>query len=83
MWTKKFWSDALERAVKTFAQSILTILTLGGIQVLANPASALEEIKEFGWIIILLGGALGFIYSILTSIVSSFSGEKDSASFIK
>ena len=83
MWTKKFWSDALERAVKTFAQSILTILTLGGIQVLTNPVNALEEIKEFGWIIILLGGALGFVYSILTSIVSSFSGEKDSASFIK
>lgn len=83
MWTKKFWKDTLERAIKTFAQAILTVLSIAGIQILANPTKALAEIVQFGWWVILLGGVLGFIYSILTSIVSSFRGDKESASFIK
>ena len=83
MFTKTFWKDALERAVKTFAEAILTIMTLAGIQVLANPLEAFSQIKELGIVIILIAGGIAFIYSILTSIISSFVGDKNSASVIK
>lgn len=83
MWTKSFWKDAFERAVKTFAQAILTIMTLAGINILVNPLSALEELRELGFIVILIGGLLGFAYSILTSIVSNFIGDKGTASLVK
>lgn len=82
MFSKIFWHDALERAVKTFAQAILVTLSVAGIQVLSNPLEALGEIQEFGILVILAAGALGFVYSILTSIVSSFIGEKGSASLL-
>lgn len=82
MWKKVFWKDALERAIKTFAQVILVAMTLLGINVLSNPIAAIEELKEVGILVLLLAGAVGFIYSILTSIVSSFIGDKGAASLV-
>ena len=83
MWTKTFWKDALERAIKTFAQSILTVITLAGIPILINPLEALVQLKNIGLVVLALAGVIGFIYSMLTSIVSNFIGDKGTASLVK
>lgn len=60
MFTWTFWRDALERAVKTAAQTILTGLSL----------SAGFNLLELDWVLAagLAGG--GFVWSILSSVAS-------------
>lgn len=55
--TKEFFIAALIRAVKTSAQVMLSMLTVGA------------AITSFDWVQILSITATSFIYSILTSIV--------------
>lgn len=65
MFTKKFWFDALERAIKTAAQAVIIGLALG------------EGFNAFNMDWSLAGGfALGgLILSILTSVASApFTG---------
>lgn len=56
-WTKDFVIAALVRAVKTAAQVMLSMLTVGA------------AITSFNWVQIMSISATSFIYSILTSIV--------------
>lgn len=56
-WTKDFFIAALVRAVKTAAQVMLSMLTVGA------------AITSFNWVQITSIAATSFIYSILTSIV--------------
>lgn len=35
MFSKTFWASALERAVKTFAQSLIVVLGAGGVRLLS------------------------------------------------
>lgn len=56
-WTKDFFIAALIRAVKTAAQVMLSMLTVGA------------AITSFNWVQIVSIAATSFIYSILTSIV--------------
>lgn len=72
MFTKKFWIDAAERAIKTMAQ---VLLTLGALDPLSQDFSTALTTKLIG---ALMAGAV----SILTSIVSSGFGQRDSASVI-
>jgi len=72
MFTKEFWKETLERAVKTFAQFILV---LGGAEAF--------NVFELDWqtnLGLALGGVL---MSIATSIVSAGVTKSDSPSLVK
>jgi len=76
MFTAKFWKDALERAVKTFAQVILAIVSVG---VLTTPM----ELLNVNWVPVLAAGGIGFLYSIVMSLASTSKGDPDSASLVE
>lgn len=69
MWTSAFWKDAIERAVKTAAQSILVAITA------VNVADG-----DVSWQSTLTGVGIGAGLSIVTSLLSSLVGAKNSAS---
>lgn len=71
MWSKKFWLDALERAIKTGAQTLLGVF--GG----------LTAIDELDWTAVGIAVASAVVLSILTSIVSSQVGSNQDASLVK
>jgi hypothetical protein len=62
--TGAFWVSALERAVKTAAQSVLAILGVGAV----TPA-------DIDWKEALLGAGIGALASLLTSIASAPIGN--------
>jgi hypothetical protein len=62
MLTASFWGAALERAVKTFAQILLSLLVVGDY---ALNAFTFDWVPALG----IAGG--GFVISLLTSIVSA------------
>lgn len=70
MWTKAFWRDATERAIKTAAQSTIGVLT----------ATSVDAIDWEGGVVAV---AVATAVSVLTSIVSSGKGDPDSASLVK
>lgn len=71
MWTKSFWLDATERAVKTGTQSILALLVVDGSTVLS---------LDWGNAAAVAGTAA--LVSLGTSLISSGVGRPDSASMI-
>lgn len=71
MFTKTFWKDTAERAVKTFAQSMAAVLTAGVTGVL-----------DVDWMNALSVSLLATLVSVLTSIGSGYVGD-DSASVVK
>ncbi len=72
MWTASFWRNAGERAVKTFAQATLALLTGDGLDLL-----------DINWGDVLGVGALAAIASVLTSIVSAPFGAVGSPSVVE
>jgi hypothetical protein len=71
MFTSTFVQDALERAVRTLAQVALSLLTVSG--------AGLGTLTSQGFIsAVLLAGVI----SLLTSVVASNIGNKDSASVL-
>lgn len=74
MWSKDFWFDALERAIKTFAQFVITLTTFSGV---------VGDFTKCDWKFILINSSIGAGLSIMFSIASSFKGEKGSASLVK
>lgn len=71
MFTKTFWKDTAERAVKTFAQSLAAVLAAGATGVL-----------DVDWMNALSVSLLATLVSVLTSIGSGTVGDQ-SASAIK
>jgi hypothetical protein len=69
MFTLTWLKDAVERAVKTFAQSLLATLTLGGVDVL-----------HLDWGQTLAVGGTAAVISVLTSVVSAGVGNSGTAS---
>jgi hypothetical protein len=76
MFTKKFALDALERAIKTFAQVILSIVSVG---ILTTPM----DLLDVNWLPVIFAGGIGFLYSIVMSLGSSLKGNPESASLVK
>lgn len=70
MWTSAFWKDAAERAIKTAAQSAIGVLTATSIEVIDWEAGAVAV-------------GVATAVSVLTSLVSSGAGDRDSASLVK
>lgn len=72
MWTRKFWKDAAERAVKSAAQGAL--LYFGGDQ--------LFDAWHANWAGIGAVAASAAALSLLTSLVSAKVGDSSSASMV-
>jgi hypothetical protein len=71
MLTKAFGLDALERAIKTFAQSLLALITVG------------SAITSIDWVGSCAVAATAAVISLLTSVVSLPLGDSGTASVIK
>jgi hypothetical protein len=72
MWTSNFWKQTFERAVKTFAQGILALLTGDGLGIL-----------DIDWGQVASVGALAALASVLTSVVTSGVGEPNDPSAVQ
>jgi hypothetical protein len=72
MFTTYFWKSALERAVKSFAQSLLAILGVAQVGVL-----------DVDWLTALSTAAMAAALSILTSVASARTGATDDPSLVK
>ncbi|WP_270227729.1 holin [Lactococcus garvieae] len=68
MFTKTFLKDILERAVKTFAQSMVAVMTAGATGIL-----------DVDWINALSVSLLATIVSVLTSIGSGTVGDQSTS----
>ena len=62
--TKDFWEQTLERAIKTFAQTVIAAV---GVTAVA--------IDQVPWRVVLLTAATATVLSVLTSIASSGIGD--------
>ncbi len=72
MFTKTFWAQAFERALKTFAQAVLAMLTGDGLGLLG-----------VGWGKVASVAALAALLSLLTSVVTAGIGQSDSPSAVR
>ncbi len=77
MWSKTFWKDAAERAIATFFQSGLAIVSLGAISAAVSSAD-----WTGAWMIVsagLLAGGVAAVFSLAKSLVAAYTGEKGTA----
>lgn len=72
MWTKTFWKDALERAIKTTAQTAAGLIGADGLGVV-----------DVDWWGVASVAGLAMVLSILTSVGSAPIGVQGSASLVK
>ena len=72
MWQKDFWSSAIERAIRTFAQVALGFLVVGT-----------SGVAETDWEGMLSVAAVASFASILMSIVGTGIGDKGTASLVR
>lgn len=70
MLSKTFFKDLAERAVKTFAQTLLAVLAVG------------VPIWEMDWVSALGIAAGATVLSVLTSVASAGAGNHDTASLV-
>ena len=72
MWNQKFWKTAAERALRTLAQVLLSLIVVGE-----------TGFMNVDWIQALSVAGLAAVASILMSIVATGIGDKDTASFVR
>ncbi|QGH74316.1 holin [Streptomyces phage Spilled] len=70
MKTSKFWKDAFERAVKTFAQSAVAIMAVS------------TSLFDVSWVQAAGTAGLAAVVSLLTSIGSAGVGSSESPSLV-
>jgi hypothetical protein len=71
IFTKPFWAAAAERAVKTFAQTLLAVLTAGHVGLLDVP-----------WSAVLSAAGLAALLSVLTSVSTANIGPQGTPSMV-
>ncbi|MEV0396717.1 holin [Polymorphospora rubra] len=71
MFTASFWRQAAERAIKTFAQSAIAILSVEGLGLVDAPWPAVGSVA-----------GLAAVVSILTSVASTGVGQPESPSAV-
>ncbi len=71
MFTSSFWLSAVERAVKSFAQSLVALLGVGGLGLLDAP-----------WPTLLSTAGMASLLSVLTSIASERVGPDHDPSLV-
>lgn len=71
MWSKQFWRDTAERAIKTVAQTAVALLGTGAIGLL-----------DVDWVQVASVSTLAGIVSVLTSIGSDNIGAKGTPSLV-
>lgn len=76
MFSLKFWKDALERAIKTFAQMVISLVLV------LTPTIGFDTLN-INWIPILAVGGIAALISIFTSLASTLVGDSNSASLVK
>ncbi|MGH3938301.1 MAG: holin [Pseudonocardiaceae bacterium] len=72
MFTSLFWRLALERAFKTFAQTLVALLSAGGIGLLNAP-----------WTTALSAAGMAALLSLLTSVASEPWGARGTPSLLQ
>lgn len=72
MWSKTFWKTAIERALRTLAQVMLSMIVVGETGFL-----------DVDWLQALSVAGLAAVASLLMSIVATGVGDKDTASFVR
>ena len=72
MWSKTFWKTAIERALRTLAQVLLSMIVVGETGFL-----------DVDWLQALSVAGLAAVASLLMSIVATGVGDKDTASFVR
>lgn len=71
MFTKLFWKDATERAIKTIAQTMVAMLTAGATGLLT-----------VDYVNLLSVAGLAGVVSVLTSVASAARAGTDTASLV-
>ena len=72
MWSKVFWQDSAERAIKTFTQVVATFLVAGT-----------TGFMDVDWVQIVSLAGVAALLSVLTSVASDGVGTEGTASLIK
>lgn len=72
MLNKSFWKDALERAVKTAAQTAVALIGTGAVGII-----------DVDWVNIASVSGVAALVSVLTSVASGPFGPTDSASIVR
>ena len=78
VWTKLFWKQALERAIKSGAQVVVLVL---GVDVVGGGIGI--DIRNLDFLLLSASFGGGALLSILTSLVSVNVGQKDSPSLVE
>lgn len=72
MFTVRFWKDAVERAVRTVAQVLLSLIVVGE-----------TGFMDVDWLQALSIAGLAGLASVLMSLVATGIGDKKTSSFVK
>jgi len=73
--SKVFWADTAERAIKTFAQTAIALITV------AAPATG-SGLLEINYSPVVLTGIVAALISVLMSIASAGTGTTNGASLV-
>lgn len=74
MFTKLFWRDATERALSTFAQTLIAVVSVA--------VAAGQGLEDVAWLSVLSACALAAILSLAKSVYALKATEGNSASLV-